>query len=152
MNQTKIQVGDNRYSIEALAPMDALTFGIKVSKLLGSTAEGVIAITQNKGSLGEAIKNMVAGLDAKQAEELIKTALGQCWTHKNQPLRDEAVFNIWFMEHPHDLFELAGRAVYMLAKPYFPKALTTYATSFEGKAAAAMSSMSPSPMAGNQGQ
>lgn len=152
MNQTKIHVGDNHYTIDALPPMDALTFGIKASKLLGSTAEGIIALIGDSGSPGAAVKSLLIDVDEKKAEELMKTALGQCWTPKNQPLRDEAVFSIWFMEHPQDLFELAGRAVYMLAKPYFPKALTTYVTSLEGKAAAAMSSVSPSPTAGNQGQ
>lgn len=154
MNLAKIQVGDNHYAIDPLPPMDALEFGPKAAKVLSPTMSGIMEITNNadNSSLGKSINVMFANIDPKETAALMREAVGQCWTPKNQSLKDETVFNIWFMEHPNDLYELGLRAIYILAKPYFPKALATMATSLEGRAATMAQSAFQSPQAGNQEQ
>lgn len=112
-------VGDgSTYKFRALSPFDALDFGTRVAKLLApAISEGA--------SIGEALGRISSTVSSKELSDLLKEALGYCYTPQSEALDNEAVFNAWFSEHPDELFEAGIKAVYNLVLPFLPKAMTT---------------------------
>ncbi len=112
------EVNGHTYKYRSLNPMDALDFGSRVAKLLAPALS-------DGSNLSNALANMSKAVDVKDMKNLIKEALGYCYTPKSEALDNEAVFNAWFTECPEDLFEAGIKAVYNLVIPFLPKTLLT---------------------------
>ena len=104
------------YRFEALNPLEAVRFGNRVFKVFGPAAgEGMLA----------ALAPALSEVDDDKVSLLIEEALRRCYTPQNEALRDEVVFNRWFMEHPDQLYGAGLLAVWHLVKDFFPKTLAT---------------------------
>ena len=64
-------------------------------------------------------------MDVDKVSLLVEEAHRRCYTPQNEALRDEVVFNRWFMEHPDQLYGAGLLAVWHLVKDFFPKTLAT---------------------------
>lgn len=125
---TKIVVNENKYSIESLPPAKALGFGIRAATVLGPILGQLVAIADSKGTVSNTeivglIGQSVGLIDADKLQKLVEEALEHCYTPTNESLADTAVYDRWFNEHKSDLLVLGVRAVYALAKDFFPKGL-----------------------------
>lgn len=116
----KFEVEDAVYKFRHLSPMEGLEFGSRVAKLIAPTLMGL----GNGAKVADIVKGLSA-VDSSEMTDLIKEALGHCYTPESEALDNEAVFNHWFGEHPDHLFTAGVLAVYNLAKPFFPNKLLT---------------------------
>ncbi len=144
INLQYINVGDNRYAINTLNPIEGLEWGnnamIQFGPVLGHIfqvcpAEQLAALFAD--ALAGGIKNMdgfiltvqpvlgvalsgLATLDGTKIFVMQEKALSRCYTPENEPLSNQAVFNRWFKEHPGDMHLLSWKAIFMLVKDFFP--------------------------------
>ena len=115
------------YRFEALNPLEAVRFGNRVFKVFGPALLSLAAAkkdgaeTAGEGMLAAALSEV----DDDKVSLLIEEALRRCYTPQNEALRDEVVFNRWFMEHPDQLYGAGLLAVWHLVKDFFPKTLAT---------------------------
>ena len=104
------------YKYRDLTPMEAIPFCTKVAKLLGP-------FMSNGVTVGDAIGKAIASVDSEELTKIMRFALGRCYNEKSESLENEAVFNKWFSNHPDELLEAGGRAIYNLAIPFIPSSL-----------------------------
>lgn len=129
-------IGNHKYKYEELAPIDALRFGTQCVKTLGPAASSLLALAgriQGAAKASDVIESVapaLASIEEAKLEALLKVAYGHTYTPQNESLGNEAVFNGWFREHPHELFQVGLTALYMLAKDFFPKPPVTVKTGF----------------------
>ncbi|MBS6142254.1 MAG: hypothetical protein KH745_06615 [Bilophila sp.] len=118
------------YRFEALNPLEAVRFGNRVFKVFGPALLSLAAAkkdgaeTAGEGVLA-ALAPALSEVDDDKVSLLIEEALRRCYTPRNEALRDEVVFNRWFMEHPDQLYGAGLLAVWHLVKGFFPKTLAT---------------------------
>ncbi len=118
------------YRFEALNPLEAVRFGNRVFKVFGPALLSLAAAkkdgaeTAGEGVLA-ALAPALSEVDDDKVSLLIEEALRRCYTPQNEALRDEVVFNRWFMEHPDQLYGAGLLAVWHLVKDFFPKTLAT---------------------------
>lgn len=147
-NLAFINVGERRYAIDTLNPLEAIDWGVRVAVLLGGPLGRLLGgcdlerlknldparpDPDSLGLLKDALASGLAGcagLNAPELTDLLTQALRRCYTPENEALRDEAVFNRWFREHPGDLYPLGVKAVQQLVADFFPKTLVTLASVF----------------------
>ncbi len=118
------------YRFETLNPLEAVRFGNRVFKVFGPALLSLAAAKKDDGeAAGEgvlaALAPALSGFDDDKVSLLIEEALRRCYTPQNEALRDEVVFNRWFMEHPDQLYGAGLLAVWHLVKDFFPKTLAT---------------------------
>ncbi len=118
------------YRFETLNPLEAVRFGNRVFKVFGPALLSLAAAKKDDGeAAGESVLAALApalsGFDDDKVSLLIEEALRRCYTPQNEALRDEVVFNRWFMEHPDQLYGAGLLAVWHLVKDFFPKTLAT---------------------------
>ncbi len=118
------------YRFETLNPLEAVRFGNRVFKVFGPALLSLAAAKKDDGeAAGEgvlaALAPALSGFDDDKVSLLIEEALRRCYTPQNEALRDEVVFNRWFMEHPDQLYCAGLLAVWHLVKDFFPKTLAT---------------------------
>ncbi|WP_301386733.1 phage tail assembly chaperone, partial [uncultured Bilophila sp.] len=97
------------YRFETLNPLEAVRFGNRVFKVFGPALLSLAAAKKDDGeAAGEgvlaALAPALSGFDDDKVSLLIEEALRRCYTPQNEALRDEVVFNRWFMEHPDQLY------------------------------------------------
>ena len=133
MNHTGLgsfSLDDVMYRFETLNPLEAVRFGNRVFKVFGPALLSLAAAKKDDGeAAGEgvlaALAPALSGFDDDKVSLLIEEALRRCYTPQNEALRDEVVFNRWFMEHPDQLYGAGLLAVWHLVKDFFPKTLAT---------------------------
>ncbi len=118
------------YRFETLNPLEAVRFGNRGVKVFGPALLSLAAAKKDDGeAAGEgvlaALAPALSGFDDDKVSLLIEEALRRCYTPQNEALRDEVVFNRWFMEHPDQLYGAGLLAVWHLVKDFFPKTLAT---------------------------
>ncbi len=117
------------YRFETLNPLEAVRFGNRVFKVFGPALLSLAAAKNDGEAAGEgvlaALAPALSGFDDDKVSLLIEEALRRCYTPQNEALRDEVVFNRWFMEHPDQLYGAGLLAVWHLVKDFFPKTLAT---------------------------
>ena len=109
------------YRFEALNPLEAMRFGNRVFKVFGPALLSLASAKKDGGEM--AGEGVLASLAPALSE--MEEALRRCYTPQNEALRDEVVFNRWFMEHPDQLYGAGLLAVWHLVKDFFPKTLAT---------------------------
>lgn len=146
-NMTFISIGSNRYAIDMLNPLDAISWGNRALALFGPALGKVVSsidfeklqgldlsamgLAEVGGKLQSFISATLAScgeLKAGEATAMMTEALQRCYTPQNEPLADAAVFNRWFREHPGDLYPLGIMALVRLVKDFFPSQLATVAS------------------------
>ncbi len=115
---------------EALNPLEAMRFGTRVFKVFGPALLSLASAKKDGGEMaGEGVLASLAPalseMDEDKVSLLVEEALRRCYTPQNEALRDEVVFNRWFMEHPDQLYGAGLLAVWHLVKDFFPKTLAT---------------------------
>lgn len=152
-NMTFIGIGSNRYAIDMLNPMDAISWGNRALALFGPALGKVVSsidfeklhgldlsamgLAEVGGKLQSLISSALAScgeLKAGEATAMMTEALQRCYTPQNEPLADTTVFNGWFRQHPGDLYPLGAMALVRLVKDFFPSQLVTAASAL-GKSA-----------------
>ncbi|MFR3459765.1 MAG: phage tail assembly chaperone, partial [Bilophila wadsworthia] len=93
------------YRFEALNPLEAMRFGNRVFKVFGPALLSLASAKKDGGEMaGEGVLASLAPalseMDEDKVSLLVEEALRRCYTPQNEALRDEVVFNRWFMEHP----------------------------------------------------
>lgn len=137
-------IESTEYRYEFLAPIEAMTFGAKVSKLLGTVLIGVAnGLDTNARTINTAdINAALATVDPEETAKLGLEALKHCYVQVNGSwvsLKDESYFNKFFMEHPEQLYQASIQAIWNLASPFLPKAIRTIADGFAQRAKKATS-------------
>lgn len=119
-------VGTNKYTYEMLPPIEAIPFGLEVSKMVLPVIDSltVLASSDSKQFV-TAIVNGISKLDTEAGAAIMRKALSRCYTPENKPLSDQGTCDQWFQQHPAELFEVCARAVYALSKDFFPSALAS---------------------------
>ena len=125
----RIKIEERVYSVQKFNPMDGMEYGVKLAAMVAPALGGLMAAEESKkkgdadyGKLGADFARSIKDPDLMP---MFKKAFGQCWTPENESLGDEAVFNKWFQQHPGDMFELGGRAAFLLSRDFFPSQLGT---------------------------
>ena len=118
------------YRFEALNPLEAMRFGNRVFKVFGPALLSLASAKKDGGEMaGEGVLASLAPalseMDEDKVSLLVEEALRRCYTPQNEALRDDVVFNRWFMEHPAQLYGAGLLAVGHPAKEFFPKTLAT---------------------------
>jgi len=121
-----LKVGESIYKVEPFAPREAISFGLKVAKILGPLIAGAVA-----GENAENIKELRIGklleafqnLDEARTEDLIMQAFTRVFTPANECLENLASFNSWFKERKGELFETGFRSIMLLAEDFLPAGL-----------------------------
>lgn len=121
----KVKIGDNVYSLAALAPIEALRFGTECAKVLGpALVQFLSRYSGEEMTLKDLLTQIGPALESLDPDRLL-TLLNTVYTHTftptNENLGDEAVFNSWFQEHPADMFQVGFQVLYALAKDFFPR-------------------------------
>lgn len=121
------RVNDHTYTIEDLPPAQALAFGIKAATVLGPILGKLCAIADAKDAdnqrILEILGESLGKLDNEKLNDLCDTALSHCFTPENKPLSDTGEYDRWFSTNKSDLLVVAIRAVFMLARDFFPRGL-----------------------------
>ena len=159
----KIKIEDRIYSAQRFNPIDGLTFGLKAAALITPAIGGLIAIFKDsvngealsatesteemkQAAIEKAWEKLANGDDLEKIgvdlakilkdpdlTPLMRQAFCQCFTPGNESLADEAVFSRHFIKFPGDMFVLGARAVWALAKDFFPSPLATIASGLPTK-------------------
>ena len=124
-------VGTNTYKYEELAPIEALRFGVTVTKSVGPAlaklGEAAAGAKNAKDVTGimEAFGPALGMVDDNKLLELMHASFQHVYTPHNECLGNEAVFNSWFRTNKEDLYMVGLLSLYHLTKDFFPKALAT---------------------------
>lgn len=132
MNATGLKsftVNKHTYQLEALPPASGLAFGLKAATVLGPVLGDLISIADRRDGISNQevialLGNSLGNLNDAKVLELCNEALTHCYTPENESLKDGGVYDKWFSEHPDELLIAAGKAVFLLAKDFFPQGLT----------------------------
>ena len=162
-NVAFIPLGGNRYAVELLNPIDAISwgnralalFGPSLGKIVGSIdfdkIQSIDLITMGLAEVAGKLQGLVSMAFASCGElksdavtALMTEAIQRCYTPQNEALSDMAVFNRWFREHPGDLYPLGVMALVHLVKDFFPSRLVTAASEFQARTKAAQETGSTS--------
>lgn len=142
-----ITVGGNRYAIEKLAPLEAVTWGNRVFALI---APALGDLFDDSVSRSAGFRAVFSAYDSEAVSRLMTDALRHCYTPGNEPLSNEAVFNTWFRAHPGDLYELGLLAVWELARDFLPSRFASMANLFQGQMQSMAGTVFPSQAGGKQ--
>lgn len=146
-----ITVGDNRYAVEKLNPLEAIAFGNRVLRVAGPALGNMYEAVREGGDFGSVFCTAFAAYESAEVTALMTDALARCYTPRNEPMSNQVVLNSWFREHPGDLYHLGVRAMYELVKDFFPKQLATIASACKTIASDMAAARSPSPRDGKAG-
>lgn len=125
---TRLEINGRKYGVNSLNAMAALQFGTEAAALLAPaiTVFVDIANTGKDPSPDQVAAVMKSASDPAKLQDLLKKALAQCFfAENNESFAYEDVFERHFAQYPGDLFELGGRAVVELARPFFPQLFAT---------------------------
>lgn len=127
------------YRYEQLTPIEAMTFGSKVSKLLGTVILGVAnGLDTNTKEFNVAdVQTALATIQPEETAQLGLEALRHCYVQLQGSwvsLKDESYFNKHFMEHPDQLYVASVQAIWKLASPFLPKSMRTIADAYVRRA------------------
>lgn len=129
-----MKVNGREYAVERLSITATLLFVPEVLEAIGPSIGGILDAFNDGVSKDEVFRNLFSGVQSAKLSAIMRRSLSQCITPENTYLRDANIFEKWFMEHPEDLFPLAGFATWELVKGFLPQALVTKASTFLSKA------------------
>ncbi len=133
----KIAIEERVYTLTPFNPMEGMEFGTAVLGIVAPALGGIIESVKEAGDPDKVGAALAASLKDKEIPNLMKRAIGQCFTPQNENLADAATFNKWFIEYPGDMFHLGVKAIWELTKDFFPKPLVTAASGSIAKLAKA---------------
>lgn len=118
-------VNNKKFMYQPLSPLEALPFCMRVGKA-AMPVMGALA-SFDGATIGSLLKNIsvLDALDPEAMSKLSMEALKRCITPDGKELSNEAVFNLYFSEHPDELLQAGVTAMIMLSKDFFPKELLT---------------------------
>lgn len=125
---TRIKIEERAYSLTKFAPMDGMEYGTKVMAVVSPALGGLYEATKDGGNAIKMASDFAAVFKDPTLTPLLRQAIGQCFTPKNESLADEYVFNTWFSQHPGDLFQLGVQSAWALVKDFLPSSLVTMAS------------------------
>ena len=116
-------VGTNKYTYEMLPPIEAIPFGLEVSKMVLPMLDSLTTLTNNDSrAFVAALVKGIGNLDTEVSSRLLQTALSRCYTPDNKPRCDRGTCAQWFPQHPAELVVVRARAIYALSPAFFPSA------------------------------
>ena len=146
INLDYITIGDRRYAIELLNPLEAIELGFRAISQFGpflgeciskgdmSELAAVIDGELDSASL-HTLHNTLGPLlrafntlDSKTATDMFQEAIARCYTPGNDALRDDTIFNQWFQRFPRDMYLLGIKALHRLLRDFFMNPLATNAS------------------------
>ena len=129
-----MNLNGKEYAVERLSITATLLFVPEVLEAIGPSIGGILDAFNDGVSKDEVFKNLFSGVQSAKLSAIMRKSLNQCITPENTYLKDANIFEKWFMEHPEDLFQLAGLATWELVHRFLPQALATKASGFLSKA------------------
>ena len=136
----RFEVNGRNYAVRTMAPDRAIGFGMKLAGIIAPVFSAVAF--DNAGGFIETL----AGVDDVRMtgiiEEARKCLIGIGDDGKDMMMSNPAIFNIWFTEHPEDLFEVSMKSVWFVCRDFFPPALITAVEKVRSKLSAAKQAIS----------
>ncbi len=136
MEKSTISIEGRDYTLELLPPMQGASFGLRISSLLGGILGGILGDQSSEEGLSKFLKEnkdnenayerilylflkYASSFDPKEIEIILKEAMNSNVNCPNGKLSDPAIFDIWFAQHPGDLYPVGIWAAWEQAKPFF---------------------------------
>lgn len=110
----KVTVNSRTYTVEPFNPLE----GMRAASVFIRHSAGLMGADMDEQAMQS---NAIALLGEPDVLNLVERALRQCITPEKEYLRNEAVFERWFSEHPEDMIMLGQAALLALVTPFFPK-------------------------------
>jgi hypothetical protein len=120
----RIDVNERIYMLERFNPMQGLEYSAQLLSVVGPALGGLAAAGQQASAV-QVFSSLTMALKGPECAELLKTALRRCKTPQNESLENMAAFELWFSQHPEDMFELGAVAMVKLVSPFLPQRLRT---------------------------